>query len=110
MKNVKYLIIGNGIAGLAAAKEIRSNDLDSTITMVSSEGMNTYYRVKLTEYISKDFSDEELLVSKDSWYKEKNIEVILSKIVENIDIDNNTHMCINTVICKIVMIFNWNLT
>lgn len=31
---------------------------------------------------------------------------------KNIDIDNNTHMCINTVICKyrIVMIFNWNLT
>lgn len=89
MKSVKYLIIGNGIAGLAAAKEIRNNDLDSTITMVSSEGMNTYYRVKLTEYIAKDFIDEELLVSKDSWYKEKNIEVILSKIIENIDIENN---------------------
>lgn len=29
---------------------------------------------------------------------------------KNIDIDNNTHMCINTVICKIVMIFNWNLS
>jgi nitrite reductase (NADH) large subunit len=89
MKSVKYLIIGNGIAGLAAAKEIRNNDLDSTITMISSEEINTYYRVKLTEYISKDFIDEELLVSKETWYKEKDIEVILSKIVENIDINNN---------------------
>lgn len=90
MDKVKYLIIGNGIAGLAAAREIRSNDEKGTITMVSSESSLTYYRVKLTEYISKDFIDEDLLVSKENWYNDKGIQVILRKIVENIDIDKNT--------------------
>lgn len=90
MDKVKYLIIGNGIAGLAAAREIRNNDEKGTITMVSSESSLTYYRVKLTEYISKEFVDEELLVSKENWYKDKGIQVILRKIVENIDIDKNT--------------------
>lgn len=90
MEKTKYLIIGNGIAGLAAAREIRNNDEVSSITMVSSESTLTYYRTKLTEYLSKEFSDEDLLVSKKDWYKDKNIDVVLSKIVENINIENNT--------------------
>lgn len=90
MEKTKYLIIGNGIAGLAAAREIRNNDEVSSITIVSSESTLTYYRTKLTEYLSKEFSDEDLLVSKKAWYKDKNIDVVLSKIVENINIENNT--------------------
>lgn len=89
METTKYLIIGNGIAGLAAAREIRTNDDNGTIIMVSNEPTLTYYRVKLTEYISKDFIDEELLVSKESWYQEKNIKVMLRKFVEYIDTENN---------------------
>lgn len=89
MKKTKYLIIGNGMAGLAATREIRKNDEAGSITMVSNESSLTYYRTKLTEYLAKDFSDEELLVSKESWYKEKNIDVILSKIVEDINIKDN---------------------
>lgn len=89
MLKAKYLIIGNGIAGLATAREIRNNDKDGSIIMVSNESTLTYYRVKLTEYLSKDFVDEDLLVSKESWYEEKNVTVILSKIVENINVNKN---------------------
>lgn len=89
MKSVKYLIIGNGIAALAAAREIRKNDEEGSITMITNESSHTYYRVKLTEYLSKDFNDEELLVSKKEWYDDKNVEVNLSKIVENIDFENH---------------------
>lgn len=89
MEKTKYLIIGNGIAGLAAIREIRKRDKESNINVVSSEGILTYYRTKLTEYISKDFKDEELLVAKEDWYKENKIKLYLNKIVEKIDIDNN---------------------
>lgn len=90
MNKIKYLIIGNGIAGLAAVREIRKNDEVNSIMMISNEATLTYYRTKLTEYLSKDFSDEELLVSKENWYEDKNIDILLSKIVENIDTENNT--------------------
>ena len=43
MEKAKYLIIGNGIAGLAAAREIRSNSEEGTIIMVSNEPTLTYY-------------------------------------------------------------------
>jgi len=89
MDKAKYLIMGNGIAGLAAAREIRAHDEKGTIIMISSESTLTYYRVKLTEYMSKEFTDEELLVSKENWYQDKNIKVILRKLVEDIDITNN---------------------
>lgn len=89
MKSTKYLIIGNGIAGLSAAKEIRKNDIDGSITMVSSEPYLTYYRLRLTECLYKEFKDEEILVNNEGWYKENNIEVILNKIVEKLDTDNN---------------------
>ncbi len=87
MKKIKYLIIGNGMAALSAAREIRKNDEEASITMITNESSYTYYRVKLTEYLSKKFEDSELLVSKEEWYDENNIEVILNKIVEKIDID-----------------------
>lgn len=90
MTKTKYLIIGNGIAALSAVKEIRKNDKDNKITMVSSEGSLTYYRVKLTSLISKDFTEEEVLVNKESWYEENNVDVILNKIVEELDCKNNT--------------------
>lgn len=81
----KYVIIGNGIAGLSAAKEIRNIDKEGNIIIVTSEEYLTYYRVKLSHYISKSFDDDELLVNKKSWYDENNVEVILGKIVEKID-------------------------
>ncbi|SCG83129.1 nitrite reductase (NAD(P)H) large subunit [Proteiniborus sp. DW1] len=84
---LNYVIIGNGIAGLSAAKEIRNNDKEGNITIITSEEYLTYYRVKLSHYISKTFDDDELLVNKKSWYEENNIEVLLSKIVEKIDVD-----------------------
>lgn len=89
LKKVDYLIIGNGIAGLSAAKEIRKNDNNGSIIMVSNEPYLTYYRIKLTEYMSKDFNNEDLLVNNENWYEENQIETILSKIVEHIDTDNN---------------------
>ncbi|GMG98040.1 NAD(P)/FAD-dependent oxidoreductase [Tepidimicrobium xylanilyticum] len=88
METTKYLIIGNGIAGLSAAKEIRNNDSEGSIIMISSEPYHTYYRIKLTEYLSKDFEETELLVNKDSWYEEKDIKVQLNKVVETIDVED----------------------
>lgn len=89
MDKVKYLIIGNGIAGLAAAREIRKLDGEGNITMVTSEPYLTYYRLKLTECLSKNFEREELLVNDEDWYKEKNIKVLVSKIVEDLNVEEN---------------------
>ena len=89
MENTKYLIIGNGIGGLSAAREIRNHDKEGDITIISSEPYLTYYRPKLTEGIFKEFTVENVLVNDENWYREKNIRTFLRTIVEKIDIDNN---------------------
>lgn len=85
----KYVIVGNGIASLSAAKEIRKIDKDGSILIVTSEQYLTYYRVKLSHYISKTFEDEEILVHNKDWYVKNNIEVMLGKIVEKLNIEEN---------------------
>jgi len=89
MEKVKYLIIGNGIGGLSAAREIRSHDKEGTVALISSEPYLTYYRLKLTEGIFKEFKMDELLVQDENWYRQKNIKTILRTTVEKIDVYNN---------------------
>lgn len=89
MVKTKYLIIGNGIGGLSAAREIRNHDKNGTIIILSKEPYLTYYRPKLTEGIFEDFSLKDYLVYDEDWYSARNIKVVLNVNVEKIDIDNN---------------------
>jgi nitrite reductase (NADH) large subunit len=70
-----YVIIGNGVAGTTAAENIRKNDKDGPITMVTEEDLPFYYRVRLNEYISGDVTEQDLIAKKDKWYREQNIEL-----------------------------------
>ena len=90
MEKIRYLIIGNGIGGLSAAREIRNHDKEGTIVLISREPYLTYYRPKLTEGIFKEFTVDNLLVYDENWYSKKNIKTYLRTTVEKIDIDNNT--------------------
>lgn len=84
-----YLIIGNGIAGLAAAEEIRKNDENGKILIVSKEKIPTYWRTRLSALIAKDFDKDDIYVKKEAWYQEKNIEEKLDTEVEKLDLENN---------------------
>ncbi|AFS78791.1 FAD-dependent pyridine nucleotide-disulfide oxidoreductase [Gottschalkia acidurici 9a] len=84
----RYLIIGNGVAGLSAAEVIRKKDEGGSITIITDEKYLTYYRIRLSEGISKTFTDKELFVRDENWYKERKIDVLLEKKVENIDTEN----------------------
>ncbi|KJF25894.1 pyridine nucleotide-disulfide oxidoreductase [Clostridium aceticum] len=84
---MKYVIIGNGIAGLSAAQTIRKFDPQGSIKIISSEKYLTYYRVKLSHFISKRFEDEELLLNKKQWYDENHIAVDLGVTVEALNPD-----------------------
>lgn len=78
-----YLIIGNGVAGTTAAENIRKQDKDGNITMVTDEDVPFYYRVRLNEYISGDLSEQKLIAKKDQWYKDQNIDLRLqTRIVD----------------------------
>ena len=72
---ITYLVIGNGVAGTTAAENIRRNDPDGQITVVSDEDLPFYYRVRLTDFLGGGIEESDLIARKKEWYAEKNISL-----------------------------------
>ena len=83
-----YVIIGNGAAGLNAAKAIRERDKTGSVIMISNEPYSTYNRPMLTKSIMADLDESQIAVQEASWYEENNIIQLLGKEVTSIDADN----------------------
>ena len=81
----QYLIIGNGVAGTTAAENIRKQDQDGSVHVITEEDMPFYYRVRLNEYISGDITEQGLLAKKESWFKDNRINITLKTRVTDID-------------------------
>ncbi len=81
----KFVVIGNGVAGLNAAKEIRNRNKTCSITMVTNEPYISYNRPMLTKTLLADVSAKQLVVEKEDWYKENNINVMLNEEVKSLD-------------------------
>ena len=80
---MKYLIIGNGVAGTEAALTIRKNDPEGEITIISESGHLFYYRPKLIDYLAGEITQDKFTIYKSEFYEKKNIQNILStKIVK----------------------------
>ena len=82
-----YVILGNGTAGLSAAKAIRERDRTGIIFLVSKEPHPSYHRPMLTKQLSKQVKAEELEVCEDGWYEEHQIIQMLEKTVSSIDME-----------------------
>lgn len=78
MEEVKYLIIGGGIAGTTAAETIRKNDSVGKITIVSDEPYPLYSRIMLSKpnFFLEKIPLDNIILKKDSWYAENAISLI----------------------------------
>jgi nitrite reductase (NADH) large subunit len=82
---VKYVIVGNGVAGTAAALQIRRHDQEGEIAMVSDEALPFYSRIRLIEYLAGEIDEEELIVHKGDWYEKNRIRLLLETPATGID-------------------------
>jgi nitrite reductase (NADH) large subunit len=85
-----YLIIGNGVAGTTAAENIRRNDKDAKITIVTEEDSPFYYRIRLNDYIAGDLTEASLRAKKDQWYEEMGINLRLRTRITGADALNHS--------------------
>jgi NAD(P)H-nitrite reductase large subunit len=74
MTSVKYLIVGNGMAGITAAQEIRHADADGRILIVGDEGEPYYYRASLSEWMAGETTDEMLPGRTPAFYEVMRLE------------------------------------
>ena len=55
------MIIGNGAAGIAAADAIRTRNKTATIEIITKEDVPAYYRPSLSDYLTGEISEKDLL-------------------------------------------------
>lgn len=85
----KYVILGGSIAGLTAARAIRSIDKDGEITIISAEEFLPYSKVLLTHYIAGHVKEENLYITDEQELRHLNVNIVLDTMANDIDMDNN---------------------
>jgi nitrite reductase (NADH) large subunit len=89
---IRYLIIGNGAAGMEAALAIRSVDTEGSITIITSSRYPHYNRPKLIHFLaSPDVQNtDDLIVYDGPFYESKKIRNILKTKIVKIDASQKT--------------------
>ena len=81
---MKVVIIGNGPAGVTAAKTIRDCDSSVEITVYSNERHPYYFRPKLPDLLGGSVNPSEIYAYSEEWYRKRNIDVHLGVEVTQI--------------------------
>jgi nitrite reductase (NADH) large subunit len=82
---MKYVIIGNGVAANSAAEAVRKTDGAGSITMLSRSGHYFYYVPALPEYLAGEKSVKDFTLHDRSWYERNAIDLHLGAEVTGID-------------------------
>lgn len=77
-KPKRFIVLGNGIAGISAAQTIRRLDKEANITIISEEVHPAYSPCVLPDYLSGKISRERVFVRTFPDYSKENIELITS--------------------------------
>ena len=86
---MKYIIIGSGVAGIAAAEAIRSIDSKNSIAMIGDDPHGFYSRPGLAYYLTGELHDKALFPRTSDDYRKMNIQFIKGQVL-NIKRDNHT--------------------
>jgi len=81
----EYLIIGSSHAGLAAADEIRANDEQGPLTMVTMEDILPYSPTVLPYIISGKVSAPQIYLRDEEYFKSQKIDFIKGRAVAKVD-------------------------
>lgn len=85
---MKYVIIGNSTACIAAIEGIRSADKEGKITVISSEKYHCYGRPTISYYLKGDIKREDMYYRDADFYKCNGVRLLLGKTVNLIDVES----------------------
>ena len=85
-----YIILGSGIAGMAAAEAIRDQDKDAGILMISSEQEFCFNRPMLINEFALDESGSVLFDRQQSWAEQTGVEARMGTGINAINLNDKT--------------------
>jgi NADPH-dependent 2,4-dienoyl-CoA reductase/sulfur reductase-like enzyme len=90
-RSVKYVLIGGGLAAGQAAKQIREADSRGPIVVVGQEAYAPYDRPPLSkEFLRGEKPREQLAFDPESFYRERDIELVLGVAAREMDLSRKT--------------------
>ena len=87
---MRYVIIGNGVAGVHAAETIRRFDPHGAITLISDEAFPPYCRPMISMVLEGSVTPEKLPIRDAGFYADLGITAVLGTRASAIDVDNRT--------------------
>lgn len=84
---VKYLIIGNSVAGTNCVQAIREVDSKGSIYIISDEDILNYSRPLISYYLGGRIGRDRISFRDASFYEENKVDLILGKRATSIDIN-----------------------
>lgn len=87
----RIVILGAGIAGLNAVKELRRNGFTGSIALVDQDNNLPYDRPPLSkEFFRGEFKEADILLEKEKYYKDNDIDLYLGEKVVDIEIPSKS--------------------
>ncbi len=83
----KVVVVGAGIAGVAAVESLRGTGSDAEVTLISQEAELPYYRLNLTRYLAGEVAEDDLRIHPESWYQQQNVRLLRGTEVADIALD-----------------------
>lgn len=83
----RVIIVGGGVAGVAAVEALRTGSTATEITLVSAEVHLPYYRLNLTRYLAGEIAECDLPIHPQNWYTQHNVRLLCGRIVASITLD-----------------------
>jgi nitrite reductase (NADH) large subunit len=76
---MNIIIVGNGVAGITAARIIKEKDPKSNVSVYTEENHHYYPRPRLYDILSGRAEPHDIYTFSDEWYTKKGIKVHLNK-------------------------------
>ncbi len=78
----RYVIIGNGAAGVAAAETLRHHDPGATIIIVTAEPTRMYSRPGLAYVATGEIPLSQVVARSQAWYEEQRLDLVFARAKE----------------------------
>ncbi|MCP4714290.1 MAG: FAD-dependent oxidoreductase [Deltaproteobacteria bacterium] len=89
----QHVIVGNCIAAVSAAEELRKQNPNDKIVVIGDEEVPSYSRCLITYYLGGMITRSHLLSHTEKWYSDRNIDLMLSTRAEGLDVNKRQVIC-----------------
>ena len=81
MARKRYLIVGDGAAGLTAAEEIRRRDAEAAVGIFCDEPNPGYFRAALTNFLLGELREDQLWAVAPNFYDARRIDRLFTRVL-----------------------------